>query len=46
VDEDGELALPADESLEDLDGIELAPDEEDADAEPVGAVDDDTDIED
>ena len=25
VDQDGELALPADESLEDLDGVELAP---------------------
>jgi DNA-directed RNA polymerase subunit beta len=34
VDQDGELALPADESLEDLDAIEL--DAED-DAEPVGA---------
>jgi DNA-directed RNA polymerase subunit beta len=47
VDEDGELALPADESLEDLDGIELATDDEE-DAEPVGAADDDApvDIED
>jgi DNA-directed RNA polymerase subunit beta len=47
VDEDGELALPADESLEDLDGIELGADEEE-DAEPVGALDDDapSDIED
>jgi len=49
VDQDGELALPADESLEDLDGIELdgggGDDEEDA--EPVGAADDDAiDIED
>ncbi len=39
VDADGELALPADESLEDVDAIELggdlAPDEEDA---PVGAL--------
>src|SRR5438270_7208567 len=48
VDQDGELALPADESLEDLDGIELDADEDDADAEPVGAADDDApvDIED
>ena len=46
VDEDGELALPADESLEDLDGIELGADDEE-DAEPVGAGDDDaTPIED
>ncbi len=37
VDTDGELALPTDESLQDLDGIELADDE---DAEPVGAADD------
>jgi DNA-directed RNA polymerase subunit beta len=46
VDEDGELALPADESLEDLDGVELGADDEDA--EPVGAVDDDAplDVED
>jgi DNA-directed RNA polymerase subunit beta len=43
VDQDGELALPADESLEDLDSIEL----EDDEAEPVGAADDvDIDIED
>jgi DNA-directed RNA polymerase subunit beta len=40
VDEDGELALPADESLEDLDGIELGAVEDDEDAEPVGAADD------
>jgi hypothetical protein len=44
VDQDGELALPADESLEDLDSVEL---DEDEDAEPVGALDDvDLDIED
>ena len=43
VDQDGELALPADESLEDLDSIEL----DDEEAEPVGASDDvDLDIED
>src|SRR4029077_3573933 len=41
VDQDGELALPADESLEDLDGVELAA--EDDEAEPVGA-DADADI--
>src|SRR4029079_13619305 len=41
VDQDGELALPTDESLEDLDGIELGA--EDDDAEPVGA-DADADI--
>jgi DNA-directed RNA polymerase subunit beta len=48
VDEDGELALPADESLEDLDGIELGAVDDDEDAEPVGAADDDApvDIED
>jgi DNA-directed RNA polymerase subunit beta len=47
VDQDGELALPADESLADLDGIELDGDDEDADVEPVGAADDaDIDIED
>jgi DNA-directed RNA polymerase subunit beta len=40
VDTDGELALPTDESLEDLDGIELGEEEEDADVEPVGAADD------
>ncbi|MBA3841672.1 MAG: DNA-directed RNA polymerase subunit beta [Actinobacteria bacterium] len=46
VDQDGELALPADESLEDLDGIELSVDTDD-DAEPVGAADDaDVEIED
>ncbi len=38
VDTDGELALPTDESLADLDGIELAG--EDGDAEPVAAGDD------
>jgi DNA-directed RNA polymerase subunit beta len=38
VDSDGELALPADESLEDLEGIEL--DADDEDAEPVAADDD------
>ena len=41
VDADGELALPADESLEDLDGVELGA--EDDEAEPVGA-DADADI--
>jgi DNA-directed RNA polymerase subunit beta len=50
VDQDGELALPADESLTDLDAIELdgAEVDEDEDAEPVGAADDDApvDIED
>jgi hypothetical protein len=43
VDSDGELALPTDESLADLDSIELDGDGdegEDADAEPVGAADD------
>jgi hypothetical protein len=43
VDADGELALPTDESLVDLDAIELDGDsdgDEDADAEPVGAADD------
>jgi DNA-directed RNA polymerase subunit beta len=42
VDTDGELALPVDESLEDLDAIDLGGDveeDEDADAEPVGAGD-------
>jgi DNA-directed RNA polymerase subunit beta len=45
VDQDGELALPADEALDDLDGIELgASDDEDA---PVGALEEvDVDIED
>jgi DNA-directed RNA polymerase subunit beta len=47
VDQDGDLALPADESLEDLDGIELDAEEDEEDAEPVGAADDDVlDIED
>ena len=41
VDQDGELALPADESLEDLDGVELGVEEDEA--EPVGA-DADADI--
>jgi len=41
VDQDGELALPADESLEDLDGIELDTTDDEEDAEPVGAADDD-----
>jgi DNA-directed RNA polymerase subunit beta len=41
VDQDGELTLPADESLEDLDAIEL----EGEDVEPVGATDgDDIDL--
>src|SRR6476660_7834801 len=40
VDTDGELALPTDESLSDLDSIEVDSDDEDADAEPVGAADD------
>jgi DNA-directed RNA polymerase subunit beta len=43
VDTDGELALPADETLEDLDAVELDT-EGDDDAEPVGAVDDDAPI--
>jgi DNA-directed RNA polymerase subunit beta len=44
VDQDGELALPADEALDDLDSIELGGDEEDA---PVGALEEvDVDIED
>jgi len=44
VDQDGELALPVDESLADLDAIELDVDE---DAEPVGAAEDiDLEIED
>jgi DNA-directed RNA polymerase subunit beta len=48
VDQDGELALPADESLEDLDGIDLGVVDDEEDAEPVGAADDDApvDIED
>src|SRR5690242_18681924 len=48
VDSDGELALPTDESLADLDSIELDGDgDEDGDAEPVGAADDaDVEIED
>ncbi len=50
VDTDGELVLPADEALVDLDAIELDGDEpeDDEDAEPVGAADDDVplDIED
>jgi DNA-directed RNA polymerase subunit beta len=41
VDQDGELALPADEALDDLEGVELAADDEDA---PVGAVDDGPDL--
>jgi DNA-directed RNA polymerase subunit beta len=47
VDADGELALPTDESLGDLDEVELEAEEadEDADAEPVGA-DGDAEIED
>jgi hypothetical protein len=46
IDSDGELALPTDESLVDLDSIELDGDE-DPDAEPVGAADEaDVDIED
>jgi DNA-directed RNA polymerase subunit beta len=46
VDQDGELALPADESLADLDAIELDAEEE-PDVETVGAGDDlDVDIED
>jgi DNA-directed RNA polymerase subunit beta len=44
VDSDGELALPTDESLADLDSIELDGDEE---AEPVGAADEaDAEVED
>jgi DNA-directed RNA polymerase subunit beta len=48
VDTDGELVLPADESLVDLDAIELDDSDDDEDAEPVGAADDDApvDIED
>jgi DNA-directed RNA polymerase subunit beta len=47
VDQDGELALPADESLEDLDSIELDEDDEEGDVETVGAGDDvELDIED
>jgi hypothetical protein len=45
VDQDGELALPADEVLDDLEGVELGGpvDEEDA---PVGALEDgDVDVE-
>jgi hypothetical protein len=46
VDADGELALPTDESLADLDSIELDADD-DEDAEPVGAADEaDVEIED
>jgi DNA-directed RNA polymerase subunit beta len=46
VDTDGELSLPADESLEDLDAIELdSSDDDEEDAEPVGA-DGDTETED
>ena len=44
VDPDGELALPADESLEDIDGIDLAVDDDEV--EPVGAADDADPIED
>jgi len=40
VDTEGELALPTDESLEDLDAIDLGGGAEDEDAEPVGAADD------
>ena len=51
VDQDGELALPTDEALEDLEAIELEEEDSDVDAdadvEPVGAADDvDLDIED
>jgi DNA-directed RNA polymerase subunit beta len=47
VDADGELALPTDESLVDLDAIELNGDGDEEDAEPVGAADDaETEIED
>jgi DNA-directed RNA polymerase subunit beta len=47
VDTDGELQpLPADESLEDLDGIDLQIDDEEDDAEPVGAADEAEPIED
>src|SRR5581483_5694633 len=47
VDTDGELALPTDESLEDLDAIELDVEDEEEDAEPVAAGDDaDLEIED
>jgi DNA-directed RNA polymerase subunit beta len=47
VDSDGELALPTDESLADLDSIELDGDQDEEDAEPVGAADDgDVEIED
>ena len=46
VDSDGELALPTDESLVDLDSIELDGDaDEDEDAEPVGQLRDDADVE-
>jgi DNA-directed RNA polymerase subunit beta len=47
VDVEGEMSLPADESLEDLDAIELDGDsgDDDEDAEPVGA-DGDIEIED
>ncbi|MFZ1881921.1 MAG: hypothetical protein WAU41_17405, partial [Gaiellaceae bacterium] len=47
VDTDGELQpLPADESLEDLDGIDLQIDDQEDDAEPVGAADEAEPIED
>src|SRR5260221_4550308 len=49
VDADGELALPIDETLVDLNGIELDAVDDEEDAEPVGAADDDApaaDIED
>jgi DNA-directed RNA polymerase subunit beta len=49
VDQDGELVLPTDESLADLDSIELDGDqpEDDSDVEPVGAGEDiDVEIED
>jgi DNA-directed RNA polymerase subunit beta len=46
VDADGELVLPADEALDDLDGIELGASDDDEDA-PVGALEEvDVDIED
>ena len=46
VDSDGELALPVDESLEDIDEVEVEADDDtdDEDAEPVGAGDDDAPI--
>src|SRR5207247_5096273 len=42
VDEGGELLLPADESLEDIDAIDVAPagDDDEEDAPPVGALED------